>query len=87
MDKALEVLTSEAQSLRKRLAAVEGSIRLLRGSSGATSASSKSAPAAPAAKTASAKPTKRQLSAATRAKLSAAAKKRWHGKAKGAASP
>ena len=73
MDKALELLTSEAHSLRKRLAAIEGSIRLLRGSS---------RPVAHAAKPAK---KKRHLSAASRKKLSEAAKKRWAGHKKASA--
>lgn len=63
MDKVVETLRQEAVSLRKRLAAIEGSIRLLSGSSSA----------------ARAKGGKRHLSAASRKKLSDAAKKRWAG--------
>jgi hypothetical protein len=72
MDKVVETLRQEAQTLRKRLHAVEGSIRLLTGSS------------APGTKT-EAKPVKRHLSAASRKKLSEAAKKRWAGHKKASA--
>jgi hypothetical protein len=72
MDKAVEMLKEEAVGLRKRLAAIEGSLRLLSGSS-----SRKSPSAKPAKK-------KRHLSAASRKKLSEAAKKRWAGHKKSA---
>jgi hypothetical protein len=71
MDKAVEMLKEEAVGLRKRLKAIEGSIKLLGGGSSTTH---------------SAKPVKkkRHLSAASRKKLSEAAKKRWAGHKKSA---
>jgi hypothetical protein len=67
MDKAVEMLKEEAVGLRKRLRAIEGSIKLLGGSGSSTTHSAK-----PAKK-------KRHLSAASRKKLSEAAKRRWAG--------
>ena len=66
MDKAIQMLKEEAVGLHKRLRAIEGSIKLLGGSSSP------------------AKGGKRHLSAASRQKLSEAAKKRWAGHKKSA---